>query len=277
MLANLLITFRETLEAGLIIGITLSVLSKLEQRKSFTSVYWGIFLGVLTSAIGAFFFHQFAGGFEGKSEKIFEGVIMLVGAACITTLIAWVSHQKSIIENLKNSLTELSIQPKQLGVFLIVYTAILREGIETILFLNASLYATQGNGFLGAFLGLILGILVTTLLFRSTLRVSIQQVFKLSNTLLILFAAGLVAHGVHELQEAHVIPTLIQEVWNTNPIVTSGGYPLLHEKGLIGSFLKGLFGYNGNPTLLEVSSYAVYLSAIIVFTRRSRTEKQASS
>ena len=93
----------------------------------------------------------------------------------------------------------------------------------------------------------------------------------------ILFAAGLVAHGVHELQEAAVIPYIVEEVWDINPSVTAGAYPLLHEKVLIGSFLKGLFGYNGNPSLLEVLFYVSYLGIIFLIYRKIESKNSVKA
>jgi len=95
---------------------------------------------------------------------------------------------------------------------------------------------------------------------------------------LVLFAAGLVAHGVHEFQEAAVIPYVVEEVWDINPAVAAGGvYPLMHENGLIGSFLKGLFGYNGNPSLLEVLFYVSYLALIFFIYRRIEITNSAKA
>ena len=81
---------------------------------------------------------------------------------------------------------------------------------------------------------------------------------------MIFFAAGLVAYGIHELQEAGVIPIIIEHVWDINPPLNpDGSYPLLHENGYIGSILKGLLGYNGNPSLIEVLSYSIYLVLVL--------------
>ena len=100
------------------------------------------------------------------------------------------------------------------------------------------------------------------------------------NVVLILFAAGLVAHGIHELQEAGVIPALVEEVWNLNPAHTGGGaYPVLHEDGAVGGVLKGLFGYNGNPSLVELVGYGLYLAAAAlawVHIGRKRREHAAA-
>ncbi|MEE8390336.1 MAG: FTR1 family protein, partial [Anaerolineae bacterium] len=89
--------------------------------------------------------------------------------------------------------------------------------------------------------------------------------FRVTSILLILFAAGLVAHGVHELQEAAVLPTLVEHVWDMNHI--------LDERGSVGVFLKALLGYNGNPSLLEVIAYVVYFIVIgVTSLRQSQTK-----
>ncbi|PIN79655.1 high-affinity iron transporter, partial [Candidatus Woesearchaeota archaeon CG10_big_fil_rev_8_21_14_0_10_34_8] len=87
--------------------------------------------------------------------------------------------------------------------------------------------------------------------------------FNITSILLILFASGLVAHGIHEFQEAGLIPVIQEHLFDINPPVTEEGiYPSLHEKGTIGSIAKGLFGYNGDPSLIEVFSWLLYLVII---------------
>ena len=102
------------------------------------------------------------------------------------------------------------------------------------------------------------------LLFVGSIKINLKKFFNVTSILLILFAAGLVAHGVHELQEAGIIPIVLEHIWDINPAVNPDGtYSVLHEKGLIGSIFVSLFGYNGNPSLLEALSYFAYL--ILVF------------
>ena len=105
-------------------------------------------------------------------------------------------------------------------------------------------------------------------LFVWSLKINIKKFFTITSILLIFFAAGLVAYGIHELQEAGIIPELIPHLWDLNPPVNSdGSYPILHERGYIGSILKGLFGYNGNPSLLEVVGYLLYLGVVVLLLR----------
>ena len=106
--------------------------------------------------------------------------------------------------------------------------------------------------------------------------INIKKFFNITSILLVLFASGLVAHGVHELQEAKVIPTVVEHVWDINPVLKpDGSYPILHENGYIGSILKSLFGYNGNPSLIEVISYFVYVALVFVIWKGLEKSKKA--
>jgi len=110
------------------------------------------------------------------------------------------------------------------------------------------------------------------------MKLNLKKFFNITSIFLILIAAGLVAHGIHEFQEAAVIPYVIKEVWDINPaVVAEGSYPALHEKGLVGSFFNGLFGYNGNPSLLEVLFYASYLFVIFSIYRRIETRSSVKA
>ncbi|MFH1784040.1 MAG: FTR1 family protein [bacterium] len=273
MLASFIITFRETLEAALIVGIILGYLSRTKKTKYNNIVYVGVVSGILASIIGAFLFNMLSGGFSGRAEEIFEGITMLLGAFLLTTMILWMMKQKHVIRDVEHKVaTELS-QAHKFGLFSLVFIAVLREGIETVIFLGASSFVSAGdNTMKGALAGIVAAILLGYLMFVGSLKVNIKKFFLITNILLILFAAGLVAHGMHELQEAGVVPTIIEHVWDINPASSpDGNYPLLHEKGYIGSVLKGLFGYNGNPSLIEIISYIAYV--MLVMTLWKNIEK----
>tara|TARA_Y100000310_G_C20376570_1_gene666051 strand:- start:239 stop:775 length:537 start_codon:yes stop_codon:yes gene_type:complete len=160
-----------------------------------------------------------------------------------------------------------------LGIFLIIFIAIIREGVETVIFLNAINFANGINLFGGLF-GILAAIFVGYLFFMSTKKINLKKLFGISSILLILFAAGLVAHGVHELEEASLLNPIVYPLYDLNPAINAdGSYPALHEKGVIGSFLKGLFGYNGNPSLLEILSYLFYLTLILYLYFRINSKK----
>ena len=268
MIDSFLITSRETLEASLVVGIVLAYLNKTDNQNYKKTVYYGVIFGILASILTAIVFTAVAGDFEGAGEKIFEGVTMLLGTFLLTTMIFWMMKQRHIAKEIESKV-ESHIKNSQplfshAGIFLLVGIAIIREGVETVIFLNAINFAS-GMNFIGGLLGIITAIIVGYLFFIGFKKINLKKLFNASSILLILFAAGLTSHGVHELEDAKLLSGIITPIWNLNPPVNSdGSFPILHENGLIGSFLKGLFGYNGNPSLIEVIAYFGYLAVIFL-------------
>ena len=256
MLAALIITFRETLEASLVVGILLAYLSKTENTKHKKFIWAAVGLGILISVILAIVFETYFGGFEGMVEEVYEGVIMLVAAALVSWMIVWMLRQRrNLRKNLENKMQTHIEKDHPWGMFFLTLASVAREGIETVIFLKAaSLQANGANIVLGGIIGIVIAIVVSVLLFEGITKFEIRKFFTITSVILILFAAGLLAHGLHEFQEAGLIPTVIEHLWDTNSI--------LNEKGTLGSIMKGLFGYNGNPSLIEVLSYWGYLIAI---------------
>jgi high-affinity iron transporter len=263
MLQSFLILFRETLEVALVVGIVLGYLVKSDQRKLRPLVYGGLVAGVGASVAVALLFDRLAGGFSGRGEAIFEGVTMLAGAALLTTLIFWMARKSDVSGELEAKVRREMSRAGRIGLFLLVFVSVLREGVESVIFLGAARIASPEHNLVGALLGVAAAAALGLLLFRGALRIRLARFFAVMNVILILFAAGLVAHGIHELQEAGALPALVEQVWNLNPSYAdgTGPIPLLHEDGAVGGILKGLFGYDGNPSLIELIGYGVYLAA----------------
>src|SRR3989338_66136 len=265
MIASFIITFRETLEAALIVGIILGYLVRTKQTKYNKTVYTGVVTGIIASIIGAFLFVRLAGGFEGNAEQIFEGITMLFGAFLLTTMILWMMKQKHIAKELQHRVATELAEAHKFGMFLLVFIAVLREGIETVIFLGAASFVSTNNNLIGASAGILAAIFLGYAIFIGSIKMDIKKFFNITSILLVLFAAGLVAHGIHELGEAKIIPSIIEHVWDINqPLNPDGRYMLLHERGYIGSILVGLFGYNGNPSLVEVLAYLGYLAIVFI-------------
>lgn len=271
MLESFLVTSRETLEASLVVGIVLAYLNRTNNQSYRKTVYYGIIFGVLASIIAAFIFTVFAGDFQGKAEQVFEGTTMLIGAFLLTTMILWMMQQRHISKEIEGKVERhLMSTPlfSHIGIFMLIFVAIIREGVETVIFLNAINYAS-GINFIGGTLGIIAAVIVGYLFFVSTRKINLKKLFNVSSVLLILFAAGLVAHGFHEFEEAGLVSGIITPLFDINYI--------LNEKSVFGSFLKGLFGYNGNPSLLEVIAYASYLVVIFWLYRRIESSRVKAS
>jgi high-affinity iron transporter len=132
--------------------------------------------------------------------------------------------------------------------------------VETALFLSAAGFASDGANVLwGGALGLVVAVALGWLIFKTIAHIPLKRFFDITSLLLLFFAAGLMAHGIHEFEEAGLLPSLIAPIWDINPI--------LSEESVMGSFLKALFDYNGNPSLLEVLGYGSYWVALLAGLR----------
>lgn len=252
-----IITFRETFEVALIAGIVLSFLKRTKQSRHNIIVYSGIALAVTVSIILALVINKVAGGFSGASEEIFEGVMMYLSVIFLSFMILWTIKHKHKVEEIESHVGSDLDSGYKTGLFLLIFVAVLREGIETVLFLRSIIVAYETSVLMYSILGIVSAIAIAYALFKGMVRFNMKKFFNITSTLLILFAAGLLAHGTHELQEAGVIPIVVEHLWDINPESVTH---LLHEKGYIGSIFKSLFGYNGNPSLIEVVSYLLFLA-----------------
>lgn len=270
-MAEFLITFRETLEAALIIGILLTFLVKSDRNDLTRRVWSGVVVAVAASLLVAVLFQLLAGGFSGRLEKIFEGAVMILAAAVLSTMIVWMARNRDIARGLEGRAESVLTEGSRvgLGIFALAFVAVFREGVETVLFLYGVLSNQGGLSFGASLGGGAAAVAIGYLIFVQGRRVPLKTFFNVSSILLILFAAGLIAHGIHEFHEAGILP-FGTAVWDINPPVRSdGSYPLLHEKGGVGALAAGLFGWNGNPSLPEVLAWLLSVVGISWLWRRA--------
>jgi high-affinity iron transporter len=273
MLASYLLSLREGLEAALIISIVLGVLRKLNRQDLSSTVWAGVVSAIVVSLTAGIGLYAIGIELEGQAEEIFEGLTMLLAAGVLTWMIFWMNRQaRTIKSDLESGVTRSVKASDKRGLFWLAFLAIVREGIELALFLTAATFATSPQATLvGTLLGLSTAVLLGWALFTTTLRLDLRRFFQVTGILLIFFAAGLVAHGVHELNEAGTIPAVIDPLWDISAF--------LPEATFIGTLLKTLFGYNANPSMTEMLAYFGYLAAVAIGLRTTnkRAEKAEST
>ena len=290
-MAELIIIFREVLEASLIIGILFTYLKKSSNEDSLKMLWGGVGAAILVSIIVSILFQNIAGGFKGDSSKIFEGVIMILASAVLTTMIIWMAQNKNISEDLEAKAKESLSSGFKYGIFTLAFVAVFREGVEIILFLYA-IALKEGISILPSIAGALLGLLAGYAIFIQGVKIPLKKFFNVTSVFLIFVASGMLTYGVHELESGGIIPffggntqiegaTIIStrmngdfkvfdlsdskkaekwasRIWNINPSKNSdGSYPILHDKGSVGGLLKGFFGYNGDPSLIEFITWLV--------------------
>lgn len=263
MLASFMITLREGIEAALIVAIILAYLKKANARQLARPVYFGIAAGIAASIAVAAAFVALSVEFEGEFEQLFEGTTMFLAAAILTTMIVWMQkNSRTYSEELRNKVSVALGGKETLGLASLAFVSIFREGIETVLFLGSASFSTSGlQLLLGGALGLGVSVAVAVAIIRYSVRLNLSTFFKATGVLLVIFAAGLVAHGVHEFEEAGLVAPVVANVYDVNW--------LLDDHSDLGRLMTALFGYNGNPSLTEVLAYVSYWAIVIAFVYRA--------
>ena len=275
-IASFMIMFRESLEAALVVGIILAYLRKTGGTRYTNLVYVGIAAGVVASIIAAVLFNALAGGFTGAAEQLFEGVSMIAGAGLITFMIIWLMQQKHMASELEGKVRRELRESHKFGIFFLTFVSVLREGVETVIFLGAASFLGGGYSLVGSIGGIIAAIALGYLIFAEMMRIDLKKVFLATGIILLLFAAGLASRGAHELQEAGIVPGIVEHIWDINPPLNAdGSFPLLHEEGAIGTVAVSLFGYSGSPSLTDVIAYLAYMAlmALLLLVIRRRADE----
>jgi high-affinity iron transporter len=259
MIASLVLSLREGLEAALIIGIVLGALRRTDHTRLNRYVWYGVIAAGCVSLLSALLLRLVDSELEGASEQIFEGITLLLAAAVLTWMIFWMRKQsRSLRSELDSKVTRAANLGGNGALFILAFISVFREGIELALYLTASgLISSTFQVLLGTTIGLLTAALLGYLLYTSTLHLNLARFFQVTSVILILFAAGLVARGVAELNETSIIPAIINPVWNLSS--------LLNDHSSIGIIFSTLFGYHASPSLTEVISYCIYIVAAAVF------------
>lgn len=278
MLPTYLLSLREGLEAALIIGILLGALSKIRRTDLSPTLWLGTLSAIGVSILTAVLLTSFGMSLEFPAEAIFEGITMLIAAGILTWMIFWMSKQARFLKSeLEAGVNKAVASAGKSPVFWLAFIAVVREGIELALFLTAAFFAGNQSGvtsdIIQTLVGTILGVgtaaLLSWTLFATTVRLDLRRFFQVTGFLLILFAAGLIAHGVHEFNEVGWIPSVIEHVWNLDTVIS--------ETSLLGQLLKTLFGYSSSPSLTEMIAYFAYLAVVIVMWRRDTAPIKATA
>lgn len=254
MLPAFLITFREVIEASLIVATILGILVKLKQTKIVKTVWLATATATVASfvllGLGSLLGLRVQEIYTGKAEELIEGIFMITSAVFITWAVFFLHKYFSRYKvRLLTKIKKTVEAQEQKGLFILVFTAVFREGFEIVLFLTTIYFSSNPQQILTGFAGgMVSGLLVSFALFSATLRLPVYHAFRVSSVLLILFAAGLLSRGVHEFAEAGAIPELARI-----------SLPLLPQKGtVLADILKSVFGVTQTMDVLQLTLYVLY-------------------
>jgi high-affinity iron transporter len=281
----LLITLREGLEAALIVAIVLGYLKRLRREGDFAPVWLGTGTAVGISLVAGMVVFATVGELEGRAEEITEGVVAFAATGVLTWMIFWMGRQARFIKGeLEAKVDAAVVAGSSIALASIAFVAVLREGMETTLFLLSTGVGTESNisRFVGGVIGLSVAVMLGYFVYRGSRKVNLRVFFRVTGGLIILFAAGLLAKGVHEFQEAGLFGTLNKHVYDVSSVTA-----LNPDAGTFGEFLSGLFGWAPDPSVEMIGVYVLFLVpvgiAFLAQTRRmpgtvpARTEARAAA
>ena len=292
----------------MIIGILYTYLKKSNNEDSLKMLWGGVALAVILSIIASIAFQIVAGGFTGSASKIFEGIVMIIASIVLTTMIVWMAQNKNISEDLKEKAKESLSSGLKYGIFTLAFVAVFREGVEIILFLYAigikdgiSILPSVIGALLGLFAGyaiFIQGVKVPLKKFFNVTSVflifvaagmltygvhelesggvipyfsgSVDEKIELTGDKVELIAKRINGSTkVFNIDEFKKAKKWSSRMWDINPDKNKdGSYPAFHDKGAVGGLLKGFFGYNGDPSLIEFVTWILSIIGLNVLYQK---------
>jgi high-affinity iron transporter len=259
VLATLVIFLRESVEASMIVAILLAYLNRIGRRDHFRDVFAGVGAALGLATMGGVVAYLTIRSYAGsRAQMIFETATYLIAAAVLTYMTFWMrNHARSLSAELR-ARAEAALDGKaRLGIALLAFQAVGREGLESVVFTLAIVFSTTTAGALGgAALGLAGGLSIAFVIYRLGHRLNLARFFTVIGVLLMVFAAGLLADAVQNLQQLGWLPVLDAPMWHTSR--------LLSENSAIGDVLHSFFGYTDSPTPLQLVVYATYLAVVVV-------------
>jgi high-affinity iron transporter len=264
--SGLLTGLREGVEAALIVSIVLAYLVRSGRADQADRIWLGTGLAVGLSVVVGIVLFNTVGSFNSPYEQIFEGTTMLVAAAVVTWMLFWMRRQASSVKgDLQAAVDRAVAGGAAWGLALLAFTAVIREGLETSLFLVGQATSNRVEAvwvLLGAAVGLAIAAGLGFGFYRGSRRLNLGSFFRWTGIALVFIAAGLLSKGLHEFIE---IGALGSGPW-TATVFDIGG--VLSQDVGIGAFLRALFGYSASPEILTLGVHVTYVVAILAIYLR---------
>jgi high-affinity iron transporter len=267
VLGNFLIGLREGLEAALVVSILVAFLVRTDRRHVLPKVWLGVGIAVAVSVGVTLVLTLTQQALTFEAQEALGGSLSIIAVAFVTWMIFWMRRTaRTISADLRGKLED-AIKMGSAAVVVMATLAVGREGLETSLFFFT---AAQAAGetvqpLIGFLLGIAVAIVLAYLLYRGAVRINLGRFFMITGALLVFVAAGILAYGVHDLQEAGILPGL-----NTLAFDVSAAVP---PDSWYGVLLKGVFNFSPQTTVLEAVVWTAYVAVVLtLFLRPQRAE-----
>jgi high-affinity iron transporter len=258
VLATLVIFLREGVEASMIVAILLAYLNRTGRREHFRDVFLGVGAALVLAGAGGVAAYETIRSYDGsRVQTIFETATFIVAATVLTYMTFWMhKHARSLSRELRAKADAAMDGRARWGLGLLAFQAVGREGLETVVFTLAIVFSTSTTGALsGAAIGLAGSLVIAFVIYRLGHKLNLSRFFTVVGLLLMIFAAGLLADTIENLQQLGWLPVLDSPMWHSGR--------LLSESSSFGDVLHSFFGYSDAPTPLQLLVYVAYLATVI--------------
>jgi len=273
VLANYLIGLREGLEAALVVSILIAYVSKIGRRDVLARLWIGVGLAVLVAlTLGAVLTFG-AYGLSFEAQEAIGGSLSIIATGFVTWMVFWMLRTSQNLKGALQSDVDKALIGAGWGLVLVAFLAVGREGIETALFIWAAAQATGETTLplVGALLGILTAVVLGYLISKGLVRINLSAFFAWSGAALIVVAAGVLSYGVHDLQEAGILPGLNSLAFDVSGVIPPDSW--------VGTFLKGTVNFSPATTWLELGAWLAYfVPTMFLFlraVRRGRPQKAA--
>lgn len=267
-LANFLIALREGVEAALIVGVVAAYLVKVGRRNLLPKVWFGVIVAAaLPLSLGAIMtWGPYTLSFQ--AQEILGGTLSLVAVAMVTWMILWMSsNSRQFARKLREDTAAQLASGSEWGVVWIAFIAVAREGIETALFVWATIKSSAENAIaapaLGVVTGLVVAVIIGWLIYTGAARINLSIFFNITGLLLIFVAAGIVSYGIGDLQEASAIPGWGTHIYDITAYLDGSVYSWLTTSSWWWTLLEAMFNVNASPTYLQLIGWLLYIVIIL--------------
>jgi high-affinity iron transporter len=283
VIPTFVIFLREGIEASMIVAILLAYLDRTGQRRHFRDVFLGVAAALVLVTAGGVAAYLLIHHYDGsRAQVVFETVTYLLAAAVLTYMTFWMQrHARTMSSELERRSDAALSGGARFGLGILAFQAVGREGVETMVFTLAIVFASSSQGsspshsrwlLVGAVLGLLVAFAVAWWIYKLGHRLNVGRFFRVLGVVLMVFAAGLLADAVENMQALGWLPSG-HVLWNSSRIVA--------ESSSLGDVFHSLLGYADHPTALQAAVWAAYLSvsvtAFVVLARRARPRTPSAS
>ncbi|KNB52864.1 iron uptake transporter permease EfeU [Streptomyces caatingaensis] len=259
MFGNYLIGLREGLEASLVVCILVAYLVKSERRDALRPVWLGISAAVLLAMGFGAVLQYGSRTMTFEAQEMLGGSLSIVAVGLVTWMVFWMRRTARHLKKELHGKLDAALAMGTGALVLTAFLAVGREGLETALFIWTAVQATDDGvrPLVGALLGLLTAVVLGWLFYRGALRINLAKFFTWTGGMLIVVAAGVLAYGFHDLQEADVLPGLGSKAFDVSEQIPADSW--------YGTLLKGVFNFQPDPTWLQVAVWALYLVPTLLF------------